>query len=1287
MIPLINIPGGLNMPDCLLKCNNLSACDEYFNEKVNNGFLGDLEPGEGEIDHLSGLIARELKKPLLNLQESLSVAVFLVWMGWLHYQEGNYWGPVYQNMGLPPEQLKWQSVLGNTFLQVVRKYNLYDFQGKLPYIIPILAHGYVPNWHLESYFEDVILAIYKNQEKFELQIKREEIEHLISSWWSDYDGYEKYQSKVAILELVENKLNNILEALKHKDSLLRLQSLQNKLINKIELNELLTFPEDWLDKKELEKTELKEHYNSLLNWKEGQQIIETKNTELKLLERDIKEVAEQILQDWDKNLTDPILNLPVSEISELIEKIKVSQRMLVGLRGWLLHLFAPAKYRRFCGYRQRLEEFLNPLPIKYRFLVNPCLILPQVLPKLQDLLKQYSIAVSELSELNNTLREAIAINEGLYTEDLEELRARLDKLTQELKEYKSKLVVLGKGDFEEGKEKLTEQRNLRREINLLWTQVPGNTDTLLNYLPIIGKYADAKKLERRLIRTRKRIKEAREHLKIFKNPLYTLNESTRVFILQGKEKAIEFIYESLVLIDGFQKSKTERKSLIPNRIKKAMLHWWEQKGKGLLEMALEEKAREREVEVNSGLIIRKPVIKFDSINKEVKVILPRQPVGKKADAWFYVLGESEQSQKMILPLVVEKDVYWSEATELVLEHPEPIFHLLFQCDNVIRPWQINGIGRDDFCMLFDKQGELVIDGQLPVDGVYIITPVGSSVDPVEVVREQLSDYWSDYEYRYIDLENVDVVVVKTGEDISIYKRLAQLQPMLLSQNALHGITAGYSMIYQEQLPNLLFSINHPEEMQFYGLRIDVPGQETIFKPLNELKTIVDKDNVVYVSLTGLVEKKYGLYKVTLEKRGNILWSERCAVIPDLKFIFDQQAYKLQDNFKEMGKLKFCSIYKCEFIPDSMASALLRMISPNIVEFDTRQNDIQGSLVFHFEQKFTIDVNIQIPVIRWRHLNANWKAETEEIWHEDLGDIEVKIPIVVKKPINLSVGGGKQVISSLVRQGIAIFNLRRFSDTLFESDKSLQEIILSCSKTEIHSFVIMRVRTRWQVKKINLIQRLQDDNRHLLLEWQDLGRAINRVVRFWPLNIPDINPIEQAIPDDVNRINITVPVNLMPPGRYRLQLAIVDPWSNDIASIPEQATENCKDIDIGTKEEQLKTYLGKRLEIVAFYHKDQEIKPEINYWLEVTELNPTFEEEIRLMGNVFSYAMDGSIDKMPFNPVSFYISDNKMPFLIDKDGDGVTYCRKCKVMFWEVAHMECRDSVILPDIILVKVRGK
>ena len=126
----------------------------------------------------------------------------------------------------------------------------------------------------------------------------------------------------------------------------------------------------------------------------------------------------------------------------------------------------------------------------------------------------------------------------------------------------------------------------------------------------------------------------------------------------------------------------------------------------------------------------------------------------------------------------------------------------------------------------------------------------------------MSGYWSGYEYRHIDLENDDVLAVRTGEDVTIYSRLVRLQPTLLSRDALYGITAGNAMIYQGQLPNLLFSVNHPEEIQFYGLRLDVSG-ETVYKPLSEIKAVVDKDNVVYLPLAGLAKRKYGLYKVCL----------------------------------------------------------------------------------------------------------------------------------------------------------------------------------------------------------------------------------------------------------------------------------------------------------------------------------------------------------------------------------------------------------------------------------------
>ena len=141
---------------------------------------------------------------------------------------------------------------------------------------------------------------------------------------------------------------------------------------------------------------------------------------------------------------------------------------------------------------------------------------------------------------------------------------------------------------------------------------------------------------------------------------------------------------------------------------------------------------------------------------------------------------------------------------------------------------------------------------------------------------------------------------------------------------------------------------------------------------------------------------------------------------------------------------------------------------------------------------------------------------------------------------------------------------------------------------------------------------------------------------------------------------------------------------DIASIPEQTAENCKDVDIGATEEHLGRYLGKKLEIAAFCSGEQIIKPETYYWLEVTELNPTFEEEIRLAGNIYFFAENRTATGMPYNPVSFYIDGDKMPFLIDKDGDGATYCCKCKTMFWEVGHKECGAAVIVPDIIYVKM---
>ncbi len=1269
----------------LTQCSCLKESDKYFEGFVSSGMLGDIEPGEGELEYLSGLIASELDKPFVDLQESLSVAVFLVWTGCLHYREGDYWSTVYQKLGLPSGQVKWQSILGECFLKAISKHNLFEFKGKSRYITPILAHGYIPNWYLESYFEDVVLAIYKDRNKPDLQINKSEAEHIVLAWRRDYEGYEECRNLFSQLEQEETRLSNMIQAVRNKETLEKFRELQAKLKDDKELQELLSSPEDWLNNAEAELAVCQERYNALKGRLEQQQKInearESKAIEINELVKKVEAVASQIFESWEDGFSEQVLALSVSEIEELSEKIEATERVFSGIKGLLLRFFTPSRYRKACKNKQQLAELLQPLPVRQKLLSNPWPNLPKCFYNLQDVVEQLNHAAEILADLDSALQEIAATQEDLFAVDLDEMSVKIEKLTQEIAEYKTNLVKLGRGTLEKGMEKLEEQKRLSQEIAKVRGQIPGDVFTLLAALTEAESNPNIKVIENQLIRVRKQKKDTQEKLRVYRNPLYSLNESARVFIFQGGDKAIEFIYDSLVLIEKLYKGETGWESRLPKRIARAMVQWWDQKGKELLEQTWIKQTLGKEREAGSAHM-RKPSIYFDSVNKVIKAVLPPQPVSKQASAQLVIKGNSGRKQEVSVPIKAENKSYRSEAAEVVLENPEPIYNFEFRCGDTFRTWQITGIGWYNFCMLFNSRNELVENGQLPEDGAYIIAPLGSSVEPVGAAQERLHGYWADYGYWYVDLKNTDVVLIKTGEDVTVFKRQVQLQPMFISRNILTGITAGEAIICQGQLPSLLFSVTHPEEMAFYGVQLESAG-EVEFRSIEQLTMAVSKNNVVHISLEDSGRGKYGLFTVSLIKRGTPVWSASCAVVPELELVFDKPFYRIQDETRETGQLKLLSGHKIEFYPEKKDNTALSRLSPTQVGFDTRQSSVRGKLIYYTERRIELDVCIDIPNICLRHPGENWRFEVEEIWHEDLGEIEVKIPAIAGDSVKVALEGDKQVITRSVRKGIATFDLRRFSDTLRDSGEVVQELILTCPK--IPPFILARVRTRWQALKINLIQRVLKGNRQLFLEWEDRGKTADRVVRFWPLDMPGMDVLEWEIPDGASSVNITFPLETMLPGRYRLHIAAVDPWDNDKVEIPEQGTENCKDVYIGTADEQLQVYVGKQLEITGFYYKGEPVKPETFYWVEVMELDPTFEGEVRLKGNVYSYAIDGTVAEMPYNPVSFYISDNKMPFLIDKDADGAMYCRKCKVMFWEVGHKECGSAVIEPELIIYRVR--
>lgn len=1278
----------LGIAGSLTQCSCLKESDKYFEGFVSLGIemLGDIEPGEGELEYLSGLIASELDKPFVDLQESLSVAVFLVWTGCLHYREGDYWSTVYQKLGLPSGQVKWQNILGECFLKTINKHKLFEFKGKSRYITPILAHGYIPNWYLESYFEDVVLAIYKDRNKPELQINKSEAEHIVLAWRRDYEGYEEYGNLFSQLEQEEIRLSNMIQAIKNKEALEKFRELQAKLEDNNELQELLSLPEDWLNNVEAELAICQERYNGLKGRLDQQQKINeargSKAIEMNKLIKKVEAVAGQIFESWEDGFSEQVLALSVSEIEELSKKVEAAERVFSGIKGWLFRFFTPSRYRKACKDKQQLAELLQPLPVRQKLLSNPWPNLPKYFFNLQEAVEQVNHSARILADLDSALQEIAATQEELFTVDLYEMGVKIEKLTQEIAEYKTNLVKLGRGMLEKGMEKLEEQKRLSQEIAKVREQIPGDVSTLLAALTTAESIPNIKAIENQLIRVRKQKKDTQEKFRVYQNPLYSLNGSARIFIFQGGDKAVEFIYNSLVLIEKLYKGETSWESQLPKRIDRAMVQWWDQKGKNLLEQAWIKQSLEKEREAGSAHI-RKPNIYFDVVNKVIKVVLPPQPVSRQASAQLVIKGDSGRKQEVFVPVKAADKSYRSEAAEVVLENPEPIYNFEFRCGDTFRTWQITGIGWDNFCMLFNSRSELVENGQLPENGAYIIAPLGSSVEPVSATQERLPGYWADYEYWYVDLKNTDVVLIKTGEDVTVFKRQVQLQPMFISRNTLTGITAGEAIICQGQLPNLLFSFTHPEEIAFYGVQLE-SAERVEFISLEQLTIAVSKNNVVHISLEDSGRGKYGLFTVSLIKRGTPVWTASCAVVPDLELAFDKQFYRIQDETRETGQLKLMSGHRIEFFPEEKDNTVsLNRLSPTQVEFDTRQSSVRGKLIYYTEGRIELDVCIDIPNICWRHPGENWRSEVEEIWHEDLGEIEVKVPPSAGDSVKVALERDKQVITRSVRKGIATLDLRRFSDTLRDSSEAVQELILTCPK--IPPFILARVRTRWQALKINLIQRVLEGNRQLFLEWEDRGKTADRVVRLWPLDMPGIDVLEWEIPDGASSVNITSPLETMLPGRYRLHIAAVDPWDDDKVEMPEQGAENCKDVYIGTADEQLQIYVGKQLEITGFYYKGEPVKPETFYWVEGMELDPTFEGELRLTGNVYSYANDGTVAEMPYNPVSFYISDNKMPFLIDKDADGAMYCRKCKVMFWEVGHKECGSAVIEPELIIYRVR--
>lgn len=176
---------------------NLTDWESFLQDQVRGGdiLLGQLPHGGSpfgheEMDHLGSQFATVFKsipfqRAIKSIEKRypLSFALYLVLEGVFSYKGGEYWPNPGKQLGIINEPY-YSSTCGETFRRILRRHKLPTFSHieGLVNLVPILAHGGIPNYSLGDYFKLLNRAIRKNHLLLDA-------ETLIEEWAANPDEF------------------------------------------------------------------------------------------------------------------------------------------------------------------------------------------------------------------------------------------------------------------------------------------------------------------------------------------------------------------------------------------------------------------------------------------------------------------------------------------------------------------------------------------------------------------------------------------------------------------------------------------------------------------------------------------------------------------------------------------------------------------------------------------------------------------------------------------------------------------------------------------------------------------------------------------------------------------------------------------------------------------------------------------------------------------------------------------------------------------------------------------
>ncbi len=1222
----------------------------------------------------------------LSEKYPLCFALYLVWHGIVHYKDNNFWRIPLESLNLQ-DDAKTQKLVGSSFLNILDRFDFERFkvsEATHIFVTPILSHGKIPNEYLEQFFEGFLSELDSSipdntminqsvtsklttiRKSYEASLRRDEIE-----------------SKARLLEAEEVLLRFVKQ---HWEIIERTFIFSAEHKHHKSFEEILNHG--------------REYYERLASFSENQGI--AKN-----------------LEDQELHLKDRFSSLHSSLITQVLGDL----RLCTEDKNCFSDIVSRDPIRRaITGRNSSLPDARRPYRKK------------EFNEKKPESGKQHGRNLHKIFEILGEIKE-LSLSKNNVKSRKQACQQKMEMLLSKL-EKDSFIVIflwrmllqqitkIGQGDVEIGKQRLIEQFDLIDELakHGLTAQ-----EAVKICLSVLDRQISEENLPNLLSEVENEKKDLLKELELVNNSEHGvssfeyLNKSTKYFLLLGGESASDFVSECIKLLMNLKEGKNitlDIETKVSRRIVEQMQQWWEDKTE-------DSRMKERQDGLNnkrsssSPVAIRKLITPKRYYIKTVKesknpntrntrIQYPYLSWNPDAGSVFITMPESrlvhkgqrtarlvvdtkEEKQTSMIDLRVRGGTIFTIEKTFALDRlaSRITVSLLFD-DNVERVWQANLMSDAKPYLLFNNQGELIEDCPQDDNLYYLLLPSGCTfVDNQEKrhlpARCKYEDF-SAFEISYDGRGQYFII----GEDIEreIFDNEPFQRSKIVGSTNPHSVANGYPVFIGPEAPKIELYTSNIDELE--KLSIEFQGKTIGYKDFRSLfceEEQYDADPSI-LPLEGLIDGKYGDFTVTIRHKKGHLHREQFRYIPRLDLRFSEDFFVPNSRIAE-GKIDIDldSGFFIHWNDESFGNASCKssLIFPtSIVSLDGQIRSMNGT---------SIDFTIEIPAIRWRKKNeAEWRIRIEEIWHEELGEIEILLPAILENNIEVSLEDTEQ--SQKLHFGndrIVTVNLLEFSDTVRNEYKrdSLVLVLKAVNRTngEQISVPLFCIRRKWKILDFkHEIMSLKGKNKSLTINWKELGHPKNRVVTIWKKHGQSVQPMKkQALEEGEESVSILLDSDVCS-GKLIVAFLIDDGFLDVDYTYDDLENDLKFEIDFYNTGAVLEKMQKRGLSITSFsgpnyrsvitvhrFSSDEKMSIQNTKDHEVAG-----ESEILFSGHIKKDFQGKGFD---FGLCYFTIDmdSKKITMLVDKlGGDGAMYCPLCRRVFWDDIDEEHRKRHIMVD---------